>query len=455
MTMQLICLGAAETVTGSKYLLEAGGQRLLIDCGLFQGIKSLRRRNWEPLGFDPASIDAVLLTHAHIDHSGYLPLLARSGYRGPVYCSRGTRDLCGLLLPDCGHLLEEDARLANAKGFSRHRPALPLYTRQDAEACLSLLRSVPFGERWSVAPGIEAWWSRAGHILGAACVHLQIGGKHLVFSGDVGRPNDVLMLPPKPLGAVDVLVVESTYGDRLHSTEAPDAVLAEVIRSTAALGGTVLIPTFAVGRAQELLHWIGLLKQQHRIPDLPVFLNSPMAIDATEMFCRYSDEHRLSPQQCAELGRVARYVNSVEESIKLNQRPGPMIILSASGMATGGRVLHHLKTLAPDARNSIVFAGYQAMGTRGEAMVHGASEIKIHGAMVPVRARVVQIDSLSAHADYSELLDWLSSLTKAPRRVFVTHGEPQAADAFRKHLAARFGWHAEVPRHGEVLQLAE
>ena len=447
-------LGAAGTVTGSKYLIETGKSRVLVDCGLFQGLKALRLRNWRPLPVDVGAIDAVVLTHAHLDHTGYLPALCKQGYRGPVYCTPSTRALCRILLPDSGHIQEEDAYYANKRGFSKHHPALPLYTREEAEASLGLLRSVAFDKPFELAPDIEARFQPVGHILGAASVELTIGGQTLVFSGDVGRPNDPVMWPPRPLRRADVLVVESTYGDRLHTGADPAEQLATVVRRTCDRGGVLLVPSFAVGRAQTLLYLLHTLRNAGRIPRaVPVYLNSPMAVNATEAFCDHHPDHRLSPAQCEAMCAAATYVNSVEDSKALNDKHGPMIVISASGMATGGRVLHHLRAFAGDRRNTILFAGYQAAGTRGEAMLNGAQEIKMHGQLVAIRAEVDQISGLSAHADYAELIEWLRPLGRHPRRVFVTHGEASAAAAFKQHLRESLGWDSEVPTDGEIAEL--
>ena len=450
--MRIDFLGGTGTVTGSKYLLSHGGRRLLVDCGLFQGLKQLRLRNWDVLPVDPASIDAVLLTHAHIDHSGFVPRLVRLGFKGTVYCTKATLELCELLLPDSGRLQEEDADYANRHGHSKHKPALPLYTEQEARAALGRFEAVDFGQECSPWPGWSWQLARGGHILGAGSLRVGWGGASILFSGDLGRSQDLLMRPPEVARPAEYVVVESTYGDRRHPTADTLTELAGVINRTAARGGIVLIPAFAVGRAQTLLHCIHLLKDAHRIPDMPVYLNSPMATDATRIYRKHCDEHRLSAQQCATMLGKTIVVNTVEESIRLNTLAFPSIIVSASGMATGGRVLHHLKAYAPDARNTILFAGFQAAGTRGAAMVAGAEAVKIHGAYVPVRAEVANLETLSAHADREELLAWLDA-QQAPRRVFVTHGEPVAADALRLAIEERHGWPCTVPEYRESLEL--
>lgn len=445
--------GAIDTVTGSRYLVAGARGRVLVDCGLFQGPKKLRQRNWAKLPFDVATLDAVILTHAHIDHSGYLPRLCNSGFTGPIYCTPGTRDLLQLLLPDAGFLQEEEARHANKWGYSRHDPALPLFTRQDAERCLSQLRSVDFHRTFEPAPGIAGSFTRAGHIIGSACIRIAVDGHSIAFSGDVGRPNDPIMAPPEPLPPADVLVVESTYGDRRHPSEDIATALARVVAETVEKRGVTVVPAFAVGRAQHLLHLLGKLRAEQRIPDCPVFLDSPMAIDATQLFYNHVGDHALSPQQCAQMSRVARYSRTADDSKAIDRSGGPMIVISASGMCTGGRVLHHLQRFLPDERATILFVGFQAAGTRGRSLIDGASELKLLGQYVPVRARIVQLEGLSAHADYGEMIDWLRASKLSPHSVFVTHGETAAADAFRRRLREAFGWDARVPEAGETVDL--
>ena len=453
MTIQF--LGATGTVTGSKYLIEHDSRRILVDCGLFQGYKQLRLKNWAPFPCDPATVDCVILTHAHIDHSGYLPLLARNGFFGAVYCTEATRDLCEILLPDSGHLQEEEANYANRRGFSKHQPALPLYTREDAERCLSLFRPLEFEREFHLGNNLTLRLLPSGHILGSAFVALNTPRTSLLFSGDLGRPHDLVMPAPSRIEKVDYLVVESTYGNRRHDAADPLVVLAEIINRTASRGGVVVIPTFAVGRAQTLMYCIHLLKASKAIPDYPVYLNSPMAVDATGIFRQHDGEHRLTPAQCDGLSGAARIVNSVEESKQLNRSHGPMIILAASGMATGGRVIHHLKAFAPDPRNTILFTGFQAGGTRGASLVHGADVIKIHGEYIQVRAEVRILENLSAHADADETLDWLKGFTQPPRRTFITHGEPEAADALRRRIEEELHWPCVIPEYLERETLEE
>jgi metallo-beta-lactamase family protein len=367
--------------------------------------------------------------------------------------THATRDLCNLLLPDSGHLQEEDAFYANRNGFSKHKPALPLYTEEDARRVIPLFRSQEFGTRFEPVPGVTMRFSPAGHILGAGSVHVEWEGGSALFSGDLGREEDVLMRPPEAPAAADCVIVESTYGDRLHESGDPAGLLADAINRTAARGGIVVIPAFAVGRAQALMHLVAVLKQQGRIPDLPLFLNSPMAVNATALYHKYRPQHRLTVEECDRMHTGARIVNSVEESRKLNELRFPAVIISASGMATGGRVVHHLKAFLPDHRNTVLLAGYQAAGTRGAALAGGATQIKIHGNYVPVRAEVANIGSLSAHADRNELLGWLAKLPRAPRRVFVTHGEPVAADQLRQAIEEKHGWPSTVPEHMQAVEL--
>jgi metallo-beta-lactamase family protein len=445
--MQLQFLGATGTVTGSRYLVQLGKSRVLIDCGLFQGFKQLRLRNWAGLPVRPSHIDAVVLTHAHIDHSGYIPLLVKQGFRGVVYSSTATRDLCRIMLPDSGSLQEEQAEFVNRRGLSRHSPALPLYTREDAVRSLERFKAVHWDRPWEPIPGLKARLLRAGHIPGASSVLLDNGVSSLLFSGDLGRPQDLLMLPPDPVVQADRVVVESTYGDRLHPAIDPLAQLAAVINRTTARGGALIVPAFAVGRAQTLLHMINLLKQRGAIHQVPVFLNSPMAQQATSVFVRHQRELRISAEECAQLPLSATQVRSVDGSRELNSRKGPMVIIAGSGMATGGRVLHHIKTFAPNKRNTILLTGFQAGGTRGALLAGGAKSVRIFGEDVPVRCEVAQLECTSAHADAAELEAWLRGMRMAPKTTFVTHGEPAAADAMRQRIERSLGWPVCVPEY--------
>jgi metallo-beta-lactamase family protein len=452
--MEIIFLGATGTVTGSKYLLSSGSTHVLIDCGLFQGLKSLRLRNWDRLPLDLATLSAVVLTHAHIDHSGYLPLLVKQGFKGKVYCSSATRELCSILLPDSGRLQEEQAEYANRHKISKHQPALPLYTQEDAELALQHLHAIDFEQEVMVGSDITFCLYPAGHIPGAASIVMRDSNTSIIFSGDLGRPDDPIMNPPTPLHGADYLVLESTYGNRKHPAQDALQLLGDIINRTAQREGVVVIPAFAVGRTQMLLHYLRLLKDAGTIPDIPTYLNSPMAVDATDIFYRHHLEHRLSFEQCVAACSVAKIVRTAEESKALNRRKGPMIIIAGSGMATGGRVVHHLKAFAPDPRNTILFAGFQAEGTRGAAMVGGAKSIRIHGEDVPVLAEIEAIDTLSAHADYAQIIEWLKSMKQVPRQVFVTHGEQAAATAMVQHIDEELHWPARVPEYMEIVQLS-
>ena len=452
--MKVTFLGATGTVTGSKYLVEcAGGTRVLVDCGLFQGPKGLRERNWKKLAVPANSIDAVVLTHAHIDHTGYLPALVKHGYSRDVFCTPGTRDLAAILLPDCGHLQEEDARHANKWGYSKHRTARPLFTQADATASLRSLQSVPYGKRKRIGQHVWATFHTAGHILGSAFIVLEDTATRLLFSGDVGRPVDRVMRPPADIPTADYVVCESTYGDRLHQGVDTEEKLAEVIVRSHARGGSVVVPAFAVGRAQALLFLLSELKRKKTIPDVPVFLDSPMAINASDVYCRYHREHRLDDVQCEATCTVAEYLRTPEQSKSLNDLARPFVVLSASGMATGGRVLHHLKRMLPDARNSVLLAGYQALGTRGRTLAGACDSVRIHGEDIPVRASVDCLDHLSAHADRDELVTWLRTAENPPRRLLITHGEADAARSFADHVSAKLGWTTQVPNDGEVIDL--
>ncbi|HEX2724634.1 MAG TPA: MBL fold metallo-hydrolase [Beijerinckiaceae bacterium] len=453
MTLTLSFLGGAGTVTGSRYLLDDGEHRVLLDCGLFQGLKQLRLRNWAPFPVPPKTISAAVLTHAHLDHSGFLPGLVRDGFAGKVHCSDATRELCEILLADSARLQEQDAQYANRRGFSKHRPALPLYTVNDAERALARLSPMPFDTEREVTGGLKVRLRRAGHLLGAAIVECAWRGTKLVFSGDLGRYDDPMMLDPSPVEHADYIVVESTYGDRRHDRGDPQVALAEIIERTTGRGGTVIVPAFAVGRAQSLLYHLEQLKSAGRLANVPIFLNSPMAVDASDILCRHMDDQRLSQAACRAACGVAEYVREVEASKALNENPVPKVIVSASGMATGGRVLHHLKRYAPDPRNTILFAGFQAAGTRGAAMLAGAETVKIHGEYIPVRAEVKNLPMLSAHADAEEILRWLRNFRRPPRMTFVTHGEPTASDVLRRRIQDELGWQATVPEHLEKANL--
>jgi metallo-beta-lactamase family protein len=451
--MRIAFFGATQTVTGSRYLLTCGSRQLLVDCGLFQGYKHLRLKNWARLPFNVRELDGVILTHAHLDHSGFLPVLIKQGYRGPVYATPATIELCRILFPDSGHLQEEQAEFANRHGFSRHSPALPLYTEADAVNALERLSPVDFEHPWAVGSDVSVRFTRAGHLSGAASVRVEHGSRSILFSGDLGRPHDPLMLPPAAPERADCVVIESTYGDRVHGSCDPQLQLRDHIRRVHERRGVIVVPTFAVGRAQLLLLLIARLKLAQEIPDLPVYLDSPMAIDATEMLLRFRSEHRLSEFEALAIGQVATLTRTPDQSRALDALREPAIILSASGMATGGRVLHHLKVFGTDSRNLILFAGFQAGGTRGAALVGGARDVRIHGQSYPVRAEVAQLESASAHADANELIGWLKQMDGNPRQIFVTHGEAAASDALRRRIQTELGCQATVPEYRDAVDL--
>ena len=452
--LTLSTLGAASTVTGSKHLLEAAGKRILVDCGLFQGVKNLRELNWKRLPVDASSIDAIILTHAHLDHSGYLPRLVRDGFRGPIVSTAATLSVADIILRDSAFLQEREAAFLTKHHASKHSPALPLYDSADAQRALELFTTRAFGAEFSLPDGgPTVMFRRAGHILGAATVDLVWHGRRIVFTGDLGRYDDPLMLDPEPVPAADYLVMESTYGDRLHERTDPADALAEVIDATVERGGTVVVPAFAVGRAQTLLYYLWRLRCARRLPDIPVYLDSPMAINASDLLRTHQNDHRLPPDVYEDMCAMATYTREAEESIRISANREPKIVISASGMATGGRVLHHLKAFAPDPRNTILLTGYQAPGTRGRAIVTGARDVRIHGEWIPVKAQVANLRMLSAHADADELIRWASGITTAPRRVFVVHGEPQAADTLRTRLDREFGWQATVPQQNQMFDL--
>jgi metallo-beta-lactamase family protein len=451
--MNLTFLGATRTVTGSKFLLEADGRRILFDCGLFQGLRELRQRNRAEFPVEPSSIDAVVLTHAHLDHSGYLPLLVRNGFEGRVYVTPATADLCRILLPDSGYLQEEEAARANRKGYTKHDPALPLYTRLDAITSLASFEPIRFEETFDLGGGLSARFDYAGHILGAAIVTVTNGTRTVVFSGDLGRPHDPLLFPPAVVRHADYLLIESTYGDRDHIDEDPIDQFADVIRRTVARGGTIVIPSFAVGRAQLLMHYVDRMMRETMIPDVPVYLDSPMAVNATDVYSLYARNHKLTPAECDRIFGAVRIANTVAESKAIDASSAPKIIISASGMATGGRVLHHIHRFAQDHRNTILFVGYQAAGTRGATMIGGAKEVRMFGRMVPIEADIEMLDGLSAHVDYGEMLDWLAKFEAPPRRTFLVHGEPDAADALHRRITERLGWNCHSPAYNERVAL--
>jgi metallo-beta-lactamase family protein len=457
MDVQITFLGAAGTVTGSTYLVTYGNIRLLVDCGIFQGEREWRERNWEPPHFDPASIQAVLLTHAHVDHIGMLPRYHKLGLRAPVLCSPGTADLAKLLLLDSGRLQEEEAAFRAKHKRSRHDPPLPLYTEEDAKAALELLRPGPINTRVPVLDGVTAEWSLMGHILGACAITLRIGGKTIVFSGDIGRYGEPILKDPQPVPMGDLLLIESTYGDRLHGGGDLQAEMAEIINRTYKRRGAVIIPSFAVGRTQTLLYYLRELKAAERIPDIPVIIDSPMASDATAIYRHHPNEYDERSQELLRRGAQPftvpkmYFTREKEDSIKLNSIDDPMILISASGMLSGGRILHHLKFRISDKRNSVMFVGYQPPGSRGDWIKRGNKTVRLFGDEVPINAEICEVSGLSAHADRDELLRWCRSCTGTPGRVAVVHGEPDSAKNFSALLGKDLGWKSFVPGYLETI----
>jgi metallo-beta-lactamase family protein len=476
-------LGAARTVTGSKYLVESNGTRIMVDAGLFQGLKELRLRNWADFPVPPSTIEAIVLTHAHLDHCGYLPRLVAQGFKGRIFCTQGTQELCKIVLPDSGRIQEEDAAYANRQRYSKHSPALPLYTEADAFRAVSQLQPVGYERPMPVAAGIEAEFDNAGHLLGSSYVRMKIDGRTIVFGGDLGRFGRPVLPDPTMASAADYLLVESTYGNRVHEQDDDGVRLAQVVNETARRGGKVIIPAFAIGRVEELLYWVKRLEDEKRIPVLPVFVDSPMAAAA---LARYSERvHELDPEMqpeqrddvaphdgaaphppeirrrtamqerdvCVFCTQRFRVIASAEESKQLTASRMPAIVISASGMAEGGRVLHHLKAALPNAQNTVLFAGYQGVGTRGRRLVDGEKSVKIHGEWIPVAAAIERLDSMSAHADANEIMRWLGGFTTPPKETFIVHGEPVAQDALAARMRQELGWTVRAPQHGERVEL--
>jgi metallo-beta-lactamase family protein len=457
----LTFLGAARTVTGSKYLLEVNDRRVLVDCGLFQGLKELRERNWRPLPVPASSIHAVVLTHAHVDHSGFLPRLFAEGFSGRVFCTAGTADLCNIVLPDAGRIAEEDARAANRKGYSKHKPALPLFTESDAYRALANLQPVGFDRPVPVTNGITVRFANSGHLLGSAFAILGIdvdGGREIVFSGDIGRYDRPILPDPTPLEHADTLLVESTYGNRVHEPDDEGAALADIVSRTIGRGGRVVIPAFAIGRVEEVIYWLKKLEDAGRIPVAPVFLDSPMALLALKHYTERADE--LDADVRPGRGQVSAFMTkrfqmltSARQSADLTRSRTPSIIISSSGMATGGRLLGHLKVVLPSAKNTVLFSGYQAEGTRGRQLLDGEREVKIHGEMVGVKAEIAQLQSMSAHADQNELMRWLSGFKHPPRLTCVVHGEPAASDALADRIRGELRWSVVIPEYLQAIEL--
>ncbi|HEY7883346.1 MAG TPA: MBL fold metallo-hydrolase [Cellvibrionaceae bacterium] len=451
--MNIVFLGGAETVTGSKFLVESGDTRVLIDCGLFQGYKWLRERNWQAPPVDVNTLDAIVLTHAHLDHSGYVPRMYKMGYRGPVFTHRATRDLCSILLPDSGHIQEEDARFYSRHKLSKHAKPEPLYDRQTAENSMALFETVEFGEVFEVG-SVRIHLQPAGHILGAGSVIVEAEGKRVGFSGDVGRPDDILMYPPEPLPDLDLLILESTYGNRRHAAADPWDQLADIVKDTVSKGGVLLVPSFAVGRAQVMQHLLATMMADKRIPKLPIYLDSPMAIDVSGIYHRYAKHHRLSDADCAQMMKAVTYSHSVEESKALADITYPHIIIAGSGMISGGRILHHMKRLLANHRTTLLLTGYQAGGTRGAHLMEGVESVKIHGEYIPAKARIVMLDGLSGHGDCVDIAEWLkASKLKPGLPIKLVHGEPEAADNMRVYLKEHLDVKVDVAEYRSILRV--
>ncbi len=459
--MRLQFLGATETVTGSKFHLTNGTHSWLIDCGLYQGLRDLRRRNWNPLPIDPKTVDAVILTHAHIDHSGYLPLFIKNGFEGKVFASEPTMELCRILLPDAGYLQEEEAKFAAKHGFSKHSNPMPLYTYTDAVASLDYFEDLPDRTWVNLADGVRMMFRPAGHILGSRLINISVKEPHhkfnVMFVGDIGKYDALIAVDPGPVKSVNYLVLESTYGDRLHQEEDVLARFETIIDRTVERGGKVVIPSFAVGRTQEVLFVLKKLEEAGRLPDVPVFLNSPLAIDATAIYEHFASEHNFfedvaKPDQAFHPSRL-RIVHDAEESKGLNALKEPAIIVSSSGMMTGGRILHHLKAYLPDPKSTLVVTGFQAAGTRGRAILDGAKAVKIHGMPVAIHAEVEFMDSLSAHADYNDIMRWLGGFSEPPKTTFLVHGEPKSSQALKEHIEKTLGWNVVIPKYLEKFEL--
>ena len=461
-TATLQFLGAAGTVTGSKHLVRHRGQQVLLDCGLFQGLKELRLRNWLEPAFNPREIAAVVVSHAHLDHTGYLPLLVKRGFRGKIHCTAATADLIEILLPDSAKIQEEDADRANRDGYSKHHPALPLYDRNDVKEALRLVDTHPFGKPFDVAGEMKAEYRPVGHILGAASIDLAIGKRdpvRVVFSGDVGRYISPILRDPEPVPEADVLLVESTYGDRLHPPD-PATELERIINDAVRRGGAIIVPAFAVGRTQELLWYIRKLEDESRIPQLPVFIDSPMAVEVTDLYCRYTGEHNLKLTElrhdgCAIQTHRQVMVQTVDESKAINGMDEPIIVIAGSGMVTGGRVLHHLARRLPDPRTTVLIPGFQAEGTRGRQLEDGAKSLHIHGRDVPVNAHVYRVEGLSGHGDQRELLRWLSGFQRPPAACYLVHGEPHASEAMARAVTEELDWNVRPARDGEVVEVTK
>lgn len=446
-------LGATRTVTGSKYLVEYLNKKILVDCGLFQGQKEERLKNRDLLPFSPKSIDAIILTHAHLDHSGYIPLMVKNGFRGNIYATKASYELCKIVLPDSGYLQEEDARYMKKKNVSKHENPEPLYTEEDAVNSLHYFKSVAYDDRVKIDGNISFEIAQAGHIMGAGIVSLYLGKRKVVFSGDLGRTNDEVLYDPSMIDKADYVLCESTYGDRVHKNTDRKAELAAIINRVVNRGGHLVIPAFAVGRTQLILYYIYQLKKEHKIPAIPIFVDSPMSIKVTNLMDDFASEHRLTEDECYDMFDDTKFTTTVEQSKRIFEYSVPSIIISASGMMTGGRVLHHVAHYGPESRNAILLVGYQAAGTRGRTLEEGKGELRIHGQNVKINAEVIKLENMSAHADSNELLHWLRGFQEEPRELFVIHGEEDSANMLADRVRNELGWHTRVPEYMQTIQL--
>jgi metallo-beta-lactamase family protein len=451
--MHIRFLGGAGTVTGSKTLIETGESRILVDCGLFQGIKPLRELNWEPLPILPSTIDAVVLTHGHLDHCGWLPRLVAQGFTGKIYCSAPTAAIAKLILLDSGKIQEEDANRANQEHYSKHELAKPLYTVDEAEAVFSHFTVIPLHQEITIAPAVSVSLNNAGHILGACSILLKAEGKSLAFSGDIGRNNDVLMFAPERPVQADYVFLESTYGNRLHPETDPKAELETYLNATLENGGTVIIPSFAVERAQSIMYLLWQLRKENKIPRVPYVIDTPMGVRMLDLFAQNKAWHKLSAEEYEEMCALFTINSDFEDTIATVYNPAPKVIIAASGMLTGGRVLRYLETYIGKPETTVLLIGYQAEGTRGRKLLEGASEIKLRGRYYDVHARVIEIQGLSAHGDQSDLVNWLANLSPKPQRLFLVHGENQAADELRIKINEKYGIPITIPLLGQEITL--
>lgn len=452
-TPQITFLGASRTVTGSKYLVEYKSKKIFVDCGLFQGLKDDRLKNRQKLPIFPKNVDAIILTHAHLDHSGYIPLMVKEGFKGHIYSTHASYELAKIILPDSGYLQEEDARYMAKKKASKHKNPLPLYTEEDATKCLKQFKITRFKDRIDLGDGISFEFHPAGHILGAGTVSLYLDDEVIVFSGDLGRNNDLVLFDPEKVKKADYVLCESTYGDRIHKPIDCKEELCRIIKKTVGRGGNLIIPAFAVGRTQLILYYIYQLKKEKKIPSIPIFVDSPMSIKVTNLLDDFASEHRLTKEECYDIFDNTKFTTTVDQSKRIFDCNVPCIIISASGMATGGRVLHHLAHYGPDNRNTILLVGYQAVGTRGRALQDGKKELKIHGQIVKIDAEVERLENMSAHADQNELIGWLSGFENKPKRVFVVHGEEKSSQTLADRIEREFSWNTSVPEYAEIVQL--